>query len=309
MDPRNLESEALGVPNTRPWPEVGSHLSNIKLQHPKPNQCSGGEESMFGFSAGIHKQRKHMPMVARTTKGKMRTSYRPKLARDGTKTKMVHFVYSISARRAKPLKYVKSSHSCVKLDISYKPGISINTLNGDFIPDLYSDEYEFDTNEYQKWHLDYKFNLDDAASVSKHKCVDYASKDKSFLDFTTKDLHNKSIWLFPPIELAKEFIHHFEAIRLQQPDSMMAVICLPRLITLGSNYKELVKKYILIHSYPASTYIFSRIVENSPFERINIPLAALMIYSWPTNLSPIENFNLFVLKRTQFTNLKYALRH
>ena len=79
----------------------------------------------------------------------MRTSYRPKLASDGTKTKMVHFAYNISARRAKPLKYVKSSHCCVKLDISYKPGISINTLSGDIIPDLYLDEYDFDTIEYQ----------------------------------------------------------------------------------------------------------------------------------------------------------------
>ena len=98
---------------------------------------------MSRFSAGIHKQRKCMPIAARTTKGKMRTSYRPKLAPHGTKTKMVHFVYTISARRAKPLKYIKSSHSCVKPDTSYKLGISINTLNGD----LYSDENEFDTGE------------------------------------------------------------------------------------------------------------------------------------------------------------------
>jgi len=131
---------------------------------------------MFGFSARIHKQRKRMPMAARTTEGKMRTSYRPKLAPNSTKTNMVHFVYNISARRAKPLKYVKSSHSCVKPDISYKPSISINTLNGDIIPDLYSDEHEFDTSEYQKWHLDYNFNLDAAASVSNYKCVNYASK-------------------------------------------------------------------------------------------------------------------------------------
>jgi hypothetical protein len=123
----------------------------------------------------------------------------------------------------------------------------------------------------KKWHLDYKFNLDAGASVSNHKCENYASKDKSFLDFTAKGLHNKSIWLFPPIELAKEFIQHFEAIRLQQPYYMMAVICLPRLVTPGSNYKELVKKYKLIHSYPAGTNLFSKYVEDSPFERIDIP--------------------------------------
>jgi hypothetical protein len=122
MDPKNPESEALGVPNTGPWPKVDSTLSNIKLQHLKPNHCSGGEESTFRFSAGIHKHRKRMPMATRTTKGKMRTSHRPKLAPDGTKTKMLHFVHIISARRTKPLKYIKSSHSCVKPDTSYKHG-------------------------------------------------------------------------------------------------------------------------------------------------------------------------------------------
>jgi hypothetical protein len=59
---------------------------------------------MFRFSAGIHKHRKCMPMAARTTDRKMRTSQRLKFAPDGTKTKIVHFVYSISPRRAKPLK-------------------------------------------------------------------------------------------------------------------------------------------------------------------------------------------------------------
>ncbi len=60
---------------------------------------------------------------------------------------------------------------------------------------------------------------------------------------------------------------HYEAIRLQQLDTMMAVICLPRLVTPGADYKNLVKKYKCIHTYPAGTIYFS----NSPFERINIP--------------------------------------
>jgi hypothetical protein len=34
-----------------------------------------------------------------------------------------------------------------KPDISYKPGIRSNASNGEIIPDLYSDEYEFDANE------------------------------------------------------------------------------------------------------------------------------------------------------------------
>jgi len=50
-----------------------------------------------------------------------------------------------------PRKMTKSSKSCGKNpDISYKPGISFNALNGEIITDLYSDEYEFDANEYQK---------------------------------------------------------------------------------------------------------------------------------------------------------------
>ena len=100
-----------------------------------------------------------MPMVARTTERSIRTWYRPRLSPDGKITKVVHFVYTISARRAMPRKKLKSSHSCAKLPYSsYKAGISFNALNGEIIPDLYSDEYEFDADEYQKWHLDYIFN-------------------------------------------------------------------------------------------------------------------------------------------------------
>ena len=250
---------------------VCSNPSPIKHQHPKPNHAGGGEEESYRFTAGMQKQSSRMPMAARTTEGKLRTSYRPKLSPDGKMTRVVQFVYTISARRTMPRKKSKSSHSCVKLpDSSYKTGISFNG-DSEIIPGLYSDEYEFDANEYQKWHLDYKFNLDAAASIINHKCENYASKDKSFLDLSAEDLRNKSIWMFPPIERAKEFLLHYEAIRLQQPDTMMAVICLPRLVTPGADYKNLVKKYKCIHTYPAGTYLFSKFVQDSPFERINIP--------------------------------------
>ena len=76
--------------------------------------------------------------------------------------------------------------------------------------------------------------------------------------------------MFPPIVLAEKFLLHYEVIRLQQLESMMAVIRLPRLNTLGSDYKHLVKKYKCIHTYPAGTYLFSRFIHDSPFERINI---------------------------------------
>ena len=84
---------------------VCSNSSPIKHRHPKPNHASGGEEESYRFSAGVHKQHSYMPMAARTTEGKMRTSYRPKLTLDGKTTKMVHFVlYTISARCSMPRK-------------------------------------------------------------------------------------------------------------------------------------------------------------------------------------------------------------
>ena len=54
-----------------------SNSSPIKHQHPKLNHTSGEEEESYRFSAGVHKQRSYMPMAARTTEGKIRTSYRP----------------------------------------------------------------------------------------------------------------------------------------------------------------------------------------------------------------------------------------
>ncbi len=113
--------------------------------------------------------------------------------------------------------------------------------------------------------------MDAVANITNHKCANFASKDKSFLDLSAKDLYKKSIWMFPPIEPANDFISHYEAIRLQQPNSITAVICLPRLNTPGSDYKHLVKKCKCIHIYPAGTFLFSRLIQDSPFERVNIP--------------------------------------
>ena len=128
----------------------------------------------------------------------MRSSYRPRLSPYGKITKMVHFVYTISARRTMPRKKPKSSNSCgKKSNNSYNPDLSFNALNGEIIPDLFSDECEFDANEYRKWHLGYRFNLDACVSIANHKYENYASKNKSFLDLSAKDLFNKSIWMFP----------------------------------------------------------------------------------------------------------------
>ena len=137
------ELDALGQPfNAGFYPEVSSNPSTIKHQHPKPNHESGGEEISYIFSAWVHKQRTRMPMAACTIEGKICTSYRPRLSPDGEITEMVHFVYTISTRRTMPQRKPKSSHSCgKKLDNSYSPDLSFNVLNGEIMPDLYSDEY------------------------------------------------------------------------------------------------------------------------------------------------------------------------
>ncbi len=136
-----LEHDALGHPfNDGFYPGVSSNPSTIKHQHPKPNHESGGEEISCIFSAWVHKQRTCMPMASCTTEGKIRTSYRPRLSPDGKITKMVHFVYTISARRTVPRRKPKSSNSCGKKpDISYNPDLSFNALNKEIMPDLYSD--------------------------------------------------------------------------------------------------------------------------------------------------------------------------
>ncbi len=71
-----LEPKALGAPEGT-WPRIRSNPFIIKNQHFKPNHCSGGKESTYIFSAGVHKQRKCMSMATRTTEEKIRTSYVP----------------------------------------------------------------------------------------------------------------------------------------------------------------------------------------------------------------------------------------
>ena len=76
MDLAVREPKALGG-STGTWPGVGTNPSNIKYHHPKAYQCSDGKESTYIFSEGMHKQRSCMPMAARTTEEKIRTSSVP----------------------------------------------------------------------------------------------------------------------------------------------------------------------------------------------------------------------------------------
>ena len=108
-----------------------------------------------------------MPMAARTTKGIIRTSYRPQLSPDG-KLKHLYILCTLFRQG------VKCPEIGQKPDISYKRDISFNALNGEIIPDLYSDMYDFDANDSRKWHLEYKLNLDAASINTNHKYEDYS---------------------------------------------------------------------------------------------------------------------------------------
>ena len=46
-----------------------------------------------------------------------------------------------------------------KPDITYKPGISFNALNGECIPVLHLEEYEFDAVRFRKVYLKHHLSL------------------------------------------------------------------------------------------------------------------------------------------------------
>ena len=95
----------------------------------------------------------------------------------------------------------------------------------------------------------------------------YSLKLNSFLLLNKNNLKNISIWLFPPIEQADKFITHFENMRQEIPNEISFVIVIPRLVTPGALYKRVLSKYKCIHAYPSGTYLFSRPLDDSPFEK------------------------------------------
>ena len=86
--------------------------------------------------------------------------------------------------------------------------------------------------------------------------------------------------------------------RLQQPDSIMTVICLPRSNTPGSDYKQLVKE-IQVCSYLSNRCLLTSFLCSFTIHHLiesTYLLVVHIIYSWPTNSSPKENINLFMRK-------------
>ena len=77
--------------------------------------------------------------------------------------------------------------------------------------------------------------------------------------------------MFPPIEKANEFIKHFENIRQEIPNEISCVIVIARLVTPGALNKKVLSKYKCIHTYRSGTYLFSRPLDDSPFEKAAIP--------------------------------------
>ena len=75
----------------------------------------------------------------------------------------------------------------------------------------------------------------------------------------------------------------------------MAVICLPRVVTPSTDYKNLVRKNKCIHTYPAGNYLFPKFVQDSPFKRINIPTTCPYdLFLADDSISERENQSLHV---------------
>ena len=210
----------------------------------------------------IEENRTALPARARILEGKQRVSYRTETDSDGHTKRVQQYVYTVNSRRRVNRPRIPSplrANPTVESTSTVNPEVvRIQSIDDEEIPELHSTEYEFDPDEYRRWHEDHAFTFDACASVINHKCAAYASKDNSFLNHTAADLHGKVLWMFPPIDQAAAFIEHFESIRMQQPLYTAGVIILPRLTTPGAVYKSIVSKYKRIFTYPKGTYLFSR---------------------------------------------------
>ena len=205
-----------------------------------------------------------IPLKARITEGKLRVSNRLQKQPDGT-TNRVQFLYAVSHRtracRTTRTPAELPSTDCVNTTdasnaLTTSPPVS--TLDDEALPSLESDDYIFDASEYRRWHDMFAFNYDGAASHLNAKCKDFASKDKPFTSLSPQDLKNKTIWLCPPIAEATAIISHFETIRQAQPKITSAILVLPRITTPGAAYKNLLSKYVQLHTYYPGTYLFEK---------------------------------------------------
>ena len=204
-----------------------------------------------------------VPLKARINEGKIRVSHRLVKQPDGTPHR-VQYLYAVARRTRSCRTKNTRTHSetpstdCPMSDASSatRPSDQIHTVDGDDIPSLHSDEYIFDPSEYKRWEEMHAFNFDGAASHLNTKCRDFASKEKSFLSLTARDLQNKTIWLCPPVAEAAEIISHFEKIRQAQPESTSAVLVLPKYTSPGADYRHLLTKYVQLHTYWPGTYLF-----------------------------------------------------
>jgi hypothetical protein len=154
MGRAQVEPDALGD-TMRTWPGDSTNISTVIHQSSDVTHKSGDKEAApYVFSAGQEKQQhRSKPMAARVLEGKQRTSYRSEKQSDGSIITIPCFVYTVIARRAKPVRRTLPSNRCVQHNGSKNPQVdALYTLDGSIIPDLYSDEYEFDSNEYQRLH-------------------------------------------------------------------------------------------------------------------------------------------------------------
>ena len=203
------------------------------------------------------------PAPGRIIGSRVRQSYRHVMTPEGKKERIIHFVCTATTRKKLPRNPSNPHNNRAKnlADSSKINSTITNTVDrtDDTLPELESTEYVFDQNEYRRWHQQFSFNYDAAANTVSHKCRDYSSLTNPFEKLGPADLENKMLWIFPPTDGLNSIISHFEKIRRMQPSLTQGVLIVPNVPnTPGATFKEILKGYKKIHSYPKGTYLFKK---------------------------------------------------
>ena len=192
-------------------------------------------------------------MLTANREGRCRVTYRTVQKDDGTHVRQLAYVFAVTARKRRRIITARKNHSRTNTDTEPV----LNTVDEEEVPQLESDEYEFDEDEYRMYHSVYNFDFDGAASEINKKCREFASKENPFQSLEDNQIAGKTIWLNPPMEQAEEILTRFENVRKIYPEDTRAMIVVPKLATPGNDYKNIVNKYLRLHVYPKGTYLFT----------------------------------------------------
>ena len=186
------------------------------------------------------------PIGPAKIKGQIRHTVRQFHTSKGTRTDKIHMICHVTTRRYRhtPNNRYPYLNTGVLNPYDGKPSNtnylnSVDVIDDVLLPELNSQEFIFDTHEYRRWHRIFDFKYDAAASVINAKCRNYSTKLMPFEMTTADDLKHKMIWIYPPTDKINSILNHFETLRQENPDSIAAVIILPRIVSTGTEYKSI----------------------------------------------------------------------